>query len=166
MSKRGLRFVGVFGLLGLVLSAPAAAASETQHRWAGSAQVALIEQGEGFPNPGSTLVSAGVNEMKVDGGKVMRGATVIHLTVTGGDLTSGLDYRGDVRWYFTRGSIRLKEAGALILQPDSSVTFAGEFEVAGGTGAFRGASGNLTYEGFSPGPGAVAVGEGEGTISY
>jgi hypothetical protein len=166
MSKRGLTLAGMFGLAVLVLSAPATAAGETEHHWAGTARVALIEQSEGFPNVGSSVDAAGVLENRVDGGRVMRGATVIHLTVTGGDLATGLEYNGNVRWLFPQGSIKLRETGLLTLQADSSVSSTGELEVSGGTGAFRGAAGTVAYNVFSPTPTAVAVGEGAGTISY
>jgi hypothetical protein len=96
----------------------------------------------------------------------MRGATVIHITFTGGDLTTGLEYKGNVRWFFPQGSLKLSETGRLTLQADSSVSFTGELKVSGGTGAFRGATGKITYSVFSPTPTAVAVAEGEGTISY
>jgi hypothetical protein len=43
MSKRCLILAGLFGLAVLVLSAPATAAGETEHRWAGTARIALIE---------------------------------------------------------------------------------------------------------------------------
>jgi hypothetical protein len=144
---------------------PATATGKKEHRFTLTNRVRVIEPGEGFPNVGSTAVFAGAIELKLDG-KVIQGAAVPRLTVTGGDLTSSLEFKLDERWYFPQGSIKSVGRGTAMLQPDSSVTQNGELTFTGGTGAFRGATGKDTFTGSAANADATATVNDNGTISY
>jgi hypothetical protein len=150
----------------LATGVPATAAGKKRHHFTLTNRVRVIESDQSFPTVGSSAAYAGVLELKLDGGKVVHGVTALRLTVTGGDLTSGVEYKLDERWYFPQGSIKSVGRGRAMLQPDSSVVQNGELKFTGGTGAFRGATGNDTYAGSQPNPDATATVNDNGTISY
>jgi hypothetical protein len=149
----------------LATTVPATATAKKEHHFTLTNRVRVIESGEGFPNVGSTAVLAGAIDLKLDG-KVIHGAAVPQLTVTGGDLTSGLEFKLDERWYLPQGSIKSAGRGTAMLQSDSSVIQNGELRFTGGTGAFRGATGKDTFTGSQPNPDATATVNDSGTISY
>jgi hypothetical protein len=144
---------------------PATASAKKEHHFTLTNRVRIIESGEGFPNVGSTAVLAGAIDLKLDG-KVIHGAAIPRVTVTGGDLASGLEFKLDERWYLPQGSIKSVGRAKTTLQSDSSVIQNGELTFTGGTGAFRDATGKDTFTGSQANPDATATVNDNGTISY
>src|SRR5262249_31110408 len=149
----------------LATTVPVTATAKNEHHFTLTNRVRVVESGAGFPNVGSTAVLAGAIDLKIDG-KVIQGAAIPRLAVTGGDLTSGLEFKLDERWHLPQGSIKSVGQGKATLQPDSTVTQNGGLTFTGGTGAFRGATGNDTFTGSQPNADATATVDDNGTISY
>jgi hypothetical protein len=68
--------------------------------------------------------------------------------------------------YAKRGTIRATTINEIQPQPDGSVTFPGTFKITGGTGAYRGATGNGTFSGVLPAGGTIYEVNLEGKIRY
>jgi hypothetical protein len=143
--KVGRTFI-VAVVIGMVLLiAPAIAVAKNTHRIEGTALGATVRMSQDFPNVGSTTDSVQLDEHRIDGGKVVRGAAESQVTVKSGDLTTGLDAEGTIRSYSPQGSLKGDITGKVTLQPDGSVAVTGDIKVTGGTGTFKGATGTLSY---------------------
>jgi hypothetical protein len=151
----------------MLLAAQTTAGAKSTHRIQGTAIGATVRMSPDFPNVGSTADSVQLDEHRIDGGKVVRGAAEGQVTVKSGDLATGLQAEGTIRSYSPQGSLKGNTTGKVVLQPDGSVAVTGEIKVTGGTGTFKGATGTLSYTTSVPNLSTpIATIEYSGTLSY
>jgi hypothetical protein len=118
----------------------------------------------GPPRVGSTTVHAGVATLTPGG----RGADVDYVTITGLSLaTRSATFKGRVTLFFLTGTLSGKSVGRAKIRTDGSVTFTGTTTLTGGTGAYKGVTGRLTFSGGSRNKaGSVTTFHLTGTATY
>lgn len=152
----------------VLLVVPTTAAAKTKHRVEGTGLGLTASMSPDFPAVGSTVDSVQLNEIRIDGGKAVRGVSESHVTVKSGDLsTGGAEGTGPIRSYDPRGSLKGTTTAKIALQADGSVTVTGEIKVTGGTGTYKGATGTLPFNASVPNlMTPVANIQLSGTLSY
>jgi hypothetical protein len=89
-----------------------------------------------------------------------RSALIVRSTVEGTTAT------GKVVQYAKHGTIRATTRNEVQPQPDGSVRFPGTFEVTGGTGRYKGATGSGTFDGVLPAESTIFEITLKGKIRY
>ena len=122
-----------------------------------------------YPNPGSTLLSAGIVTGTIARGT---GAIVQKTLITGHPASTKYTFRATATAFYALGTIRSTITGTASGQPDGSTRLAGKGRYTGGTGLYRSARGTFTFAGTippapkTPGAPAPSVVHVVGTISY
>ena len=143
------RFLGA-GLLTLVaviafaaLAAPqVASAKKKTHRVDATMTLAIIEQPEGINEFAARLTGKPFGTAAAIGGQTQT------------STPTGLITEGQPVVYAKKGTINLESRDVVEFQPDGSIHLNGTFEVLGGSGKYKGATGGGTFNGTLP-PGSI-----------
>ena len=71
---------------------------------------------------------------------------------------TGLITESQPTLYFKKGTVRVKATDVVEFQPDGSISLTGTSEALGGTGKYKGATGNSTFNGALPPGSTLTVG--------
>jgi hypothetical protein len=154
----------------LVLAGPSFAQAAIERHVSQTVTLSPVAASKNYPNPGSTLLSAGI----ITGTIARRtgGATVQKTLITGHPTSTKYTFRATSRGFYALGTITTTLTGTAILQHNGSARLAGKGRYTGGTGLYRNARGTFTFAGTippapkTPGAPAPTVVHVVGTISY
>jgi hypothetical protein len=162
MLKRYVTLAAVIGLGVLVPSVPARAARKRTHQCTITTRSAFLEQDDGFPNVGTTAQAAGVVDATCDGQKT-HGLQEFKTTITdisggggGGVNVSSASVGSQVPvahfttegiTYYEQGTLKVTGTGGATPQTQSTFTTSGQTKITGGTGLYRGATGDGQFTG-------------------
>ena len=167
MAKRiSLISVGIL-LIALLVTVTASGSDATQHHFTVKDRGAWISTSPDYPRPGSTAVQAGEITAKI-GGHRRGGASRRVIKITSFGSTGG-KFKGTGVFYFGNGSMKTKFHGTVTFQQGGGTTGTLKGQITGGTGTYRGATGNWTGNGSTsepPSVGTIATTYAKGTISY
>jgi hypothetical protein len=152
--------------VGALPATASARPAKTKHDVTGTIRVKTLETGGGYPAAGGTYTALGLVELSV-GGKAKRGVLESQGTISQPDPSTFQVKQEDVS-YFTDGSLKLTSTGTATPSPDGGFTTEATSKVAGGTGTYKSASGNLTNNCKAPSldPSALVTCDVKGTVSY
>jgi hypothetical protein len=135
--------------LALVALSPASALSAQQEKTRtveGTMKIAIFESSE------SANQIAGRFQGKPLGTAAVLGEVALTNTAT------GLVTEGRPVLYTEKGTVNLKVRDVVEFQPDGSISLNGTFEVVGGSGTYKGATGGGTFNASLPARSSVTVG--------
>jgi len=153
MTKRATcLFVGI--ALAIAASVPATAATTPKkHSVSGTAQVVTISS-QGTP-PNTTSTGAGIVKSVLGSGAIV-GTTTF----------SGSNFTNKFRVFLVHGTFKGTLTGTFKTNADGSLSASGTAKITGGTGAYKGATGKLTFTGSSPANSNVTTFQVKGSATY
>lgn len=151
---RGATIGGATALLAIALVAFAAllmphvagASKERTRTVDATMKVAIIEQTEGANHFAGSITG------KPGGTAAVLGVAAVTNTPT------GVITESRPTLYYKRGTLRMKATDVVAGQPDGSISLDGTYEVLGGTGRYKGATGSGTFNGTLPPGSGLRVG--------
>ena len=155
---RLLTLVAVIAFAALAAT-PVASAKKKTHTVDATMKVAIIEQTEGANHFAGSIT-----------GKPLGTAAVLGVAALTNTPT-GLITESQPTLYYKKGTLRMKATDVVTVQPDSSISLNGTYEVLGGSGKYKGASGSGTFNGTLPPGSGLRVGtvvtfDVDGTVRY
>ncbi len=164
------RYVAVASAAVLVFAGTTFAQAAITRHVSQTVTLSPVAASKKYPNPGSTLLSAGIITGTIAGRT--GGATVQKTLITGHPTATKYTFKATSRGFYARGTITTAITGTAIAQSNGSVRLAGRGRYTGGTGLYRSARGTFTFTGTippapkTPGAPAPTVVHVVGTISY
>lgn len=152
------RLIAPAALLALLALTPAATARTISYT--SRLVSAPLATGSGYPAPGGTAVLAGTLTF----GPFGNGATIARITITGQPQPNVFAFEGKELDLVPTGSLRNRFTGTSTIQPDGSqqVKITGRY--TGGTGRFRGVTGNYAFSGTVPSGSTLLTGGSTGRL--
>ena len=155
---RLLTLVAVIAFAALAAT-PVASAKKKTRTVDATMKVAIIEQTEGANHFAGSITG------KPGGMAAVLGVATLTNTPT------GLITESQPTLYYKKGTLRLKAVDVVNVQPDGSLSLNGTYEILGGSGRYKGATGSGTFNGTLPPGSSLRVGtvvtfDVDGTLRY
>ena len=132
----------------VALGGTATGATASNHPFTEHSRIAFIAAPITFPAPGTSSISAGINDYTPGG----RTASVMATRITGITTHGEVTFTSKVREYNGRGIIISTAKGVATGRADGTTGYIGRGTYTGGTGRYRGLKGTYTFIGLSPKP--------------
>jgi hypothetical protein len=132
--------------LALLAALAPATASAASHRYTSSFGLSTLSSGDGYPDAGGFSVLTGT--WHVDGlGADRTGKLLDHVTITGHPVGNVFTYVAAETAILPGGTLNNVATGWSMVNPDGTLSLAGEGTFVGGTGRYRNAHGRFRFTG-------------------
>jgi hypothetical protein len=143
-------------------SALAQAKAKTTKTYSSTIQSTTLSTGNGYPNPGGTVVLAGAWSTNTFGA----GALVDHTTIMGRRASNVFTFMGSETDFLGLGSLSSMITGTDTVQSTGVQQISVQGRVIGGTGRYLRAAGHFTFSGTIEAGSMVLNGHSSGSITY